>query len=164
MAKGPTRRRAQKKEDDGTTTVATNRKARHDYAIADTFECGIALIGSEVKSLRAAQVSLQDAYARVHEGEVWLHGMHVTPYEFAKVAPDPVRPRKLLLHRREIDKLFGQTSTQGMTLVPLRVYFHHGLAKVQLGLAKGKRTYDKRQALKEREASRDAERALRARR
>lgn len=148
---------------DGTKTVATNRKARHDYSIEDRVECGIALVGSEVKSLRAGHVNLQDAYARVENGEVWLHGMHVTPYEFAKAPPDPVRARKLLLRRREIDKLLGATTTQGMTLVPLRVYFAHGLAKIELGVAKGRRSYDKREALKEREAGREAERALRAR-
>jgi len=148
---------------DGEKTVATNRKARHDYTISDRFECGIALVGSEVKSLRAGHVNLQDAYARVQDGEVWLHGMHVTPYEFAKSPPDPVRPRKLLLHRREIAKLFGATTTQGMTLVPLRVYFVHGLAKVELGVGKGRRSYDKREAIKEREMGREAQRALRTR-
>lgn len=148
---------------EGAKTVATNRRARHDYDIVETYEAGIALDGSEVKSLRAGQVNLQDAYARVQGGEVWLHGVHVKPYEFAKSPPDPVRPRKLLLHRREIDKLLGLTSTQGMTLVPLRVYFSHGLAKVELAVAKGRRRYDKREAIKERESKREAERALRAR-
>jgi len=117
-----------------------------------------------VKSLRAGQVSLLDAYARVQDGEVWLHGMHVKPYEFAKSPPDAVRPRKLLLHRREIDKLLGMTSTQGMTLVPLRVYFNHGMAKVELAVAKGRRKYDKRQAIRERESKREAERSFRSRR
>ena len=152
------------KEADGTKTVATNRRARHDYDIAERYECGIALVGSEVKSMRASQVTLQDAYARVQDGEVWLHGMHVKPYEFAKAPPDAVRPRKLLLHRKEIDRLLGMTSTQGMTLVPLRVYFSHGIAKVELGVAKGRRKYDKRQAIRERESNREAERALRSRR
>lgn len=149
---------------DGTKAVATNRRARHEYDIVETYECGIALAGSEVKSLRAAQVTLQDAYARVQDGEVWLHNMHVKPYAFAKSPPDPVRARKLLLRRREIDKLLGLTGAQGMTLVPLRVYFAHGLAKVELAVARGRRKYDKRQAIKEREANREAERALRARR
>lgn len=148
---------------DGTKTVASNRRARHDYDVAETYECGIALVGSEVKSLRAGEVTLQDAYARVQDGEVWLHGMHVKPYEFAKAPPDPVRPRKLLLHRKEIDRLLGMTSTQGMTLVPLRLYFSHGLAKVELAVAKGRRRYDKREAIKERESKREAERALRSR-
>ena len=152
------------KEAEGIKTVASNRRARYDYDIADTYECGIALAGSEVKSLRAGQVSLLDAYARVQDGEVWLHGMHVKPYEFAKAPPEAVRPRKLLLHRREIDKLLGMTSTQGMTLVPLRVYFSHGMAKVELAVAKGRRKYDKRQAIRERESKREAERSFRSRR
>lgn len=148
---------------DGTRTVTTNRRARHDYDVGDRYECGIVLTGGEVKSLRAGEVTLQDAFARVEGGEVWLHGMHVKPYEFAKHPSDPVRPRKLLLHRREIDKLVGATATSGTTLVPLRVYFSHGLAKVEVGVAKGRRRYDKRQAIKEREMKREAERALRER-
>ena len=146
-------------------TAITNRRARYDFEILETFECGIALVGAEVKSLRAGRANFQDAYARIEDGQVWLHGMHISPYGFAtKEPPDPNRKRKLLLHRKEIDRLAGTTAQQGLTLVPLRVHFEHGLAKVDLGLARGKRRYDKRQALAERDAHREAERALKARR
>lgn len=149
---------------DEVKIVASNRRARHDYEILETYECGIALVGSEVKSMRSGGVNLQDAYGRVRDGEVWLHGMHVKPYEFAsKDQPDATRSRKLLLHRSEINRLIGTTSTQGTTLVPLRVYFRHGLAKVELAVARGRRKYDKRQAIAERDARREAERALRHR-
>ena len=149
---------------DGTTTVATNRRARHDYEIVDTYEAGLVLQGSEVKSMRAGNANLQDAYARVQDGEVWLHGMHVKQWEFAGPrAPDPLRRRKLLLHHDQIARLVGLTGQQGITLIPLRVYFSHGLAKVELGLAKGRRRYDKRKVLAERDARRDVERALKER-
>jgi SsrA-binding protein len=142
--------------------VAQNRRARHDYEILESFECGIALHGAEVKSLRAGQVSLQDAYARIDDGEAWLVGAHVAPYEYAagygRVEPD--RPRKLLMHRAEIDELAGQVAQKSLTLVPLSVYFLHGRAKVEIGLARGKRLYDKRRALAAREASREAERTM----
>jgi SsrA-binding protein len=146
----------------GTRPVATNRKARHDYDILETFECGIALVGSEVKSLREGRVQLRDAYARVQDGEVWLHGVHISPYSFAHGPDghDPDRTRKLLLHRRQIDELAGRTQQESLTLVPLSIYFHENRAKVELGLAKGRRSYDKRHALAEREAGREAERAL----
>ena len=120
--------------------------------------------GSEVKSLRAGRANLQDAYARVVDGEVWLHGMHVAPYEFARDELDPVRPRKLLLHRREIDELTRLTAERGMTLVPLQLFFKDRRVKVELGVARGKRSYDKRRTIAERDARRDVERALKDRR
>lgn len=147
----------------GDETVLTNRKARHDYLILGTWECGIVLHGAEVKSLREHHANLQDAYARVAEGEVWLYGMHVLPYKFSRGDLDPVRRRKLLLHHREIDDITRRTQEKGLTLVPLRVYFKDGRAKVELGLARGKRSYDKRQAIAARDAQREAERALRGR-
>lgn len=146
-------------------TVASNRRARHDYQILERFECGIVLSGSEVKSLRGGQVSLSEAFARVRGQEVWLEGMHVPPYEQGeKRGYDPVRPRKLLLHRREIARLSSKQKEQGLALIPMRVYFVHGLAKVELGLGKGKREYEKRQALAERESRREIERAAGRRR
>lgn len=162
MVKGGSKK--SKGEADGRKIVATNRKARYDYEILDTYEAGIMLVGPEVKSLRAGELSLQDAYARVQDGELWLHGMYVKPYELAKDPPEATRARKLLLHRHEIDRLVGTSSTQGTTLIPLQVYFKHGLAKVQLAMVKGRRKYDKRQAIREKEMKREAERALRARR
>lgn len=163
MAKGGSKKK-RTGEADGRKVVATNRKARYDYEIVDTYQAGIMLLGPEVKSLRAGELSLQDAYARVQDGELWLHGMYVKPYELAKDPPEATRSRKLLLHRHEIDRLVGTTSTQGTTLIPLSVYFERGLAKVDLGVAKGRRKYDKRQAIREKEMKREAERALRARR
>ena len=146
-------------------TVATNRKARHDYELLDTFECGIQLTGSEVKSLRQGQASLTDCYARVRNGEVWLEGMHIPPYEQGDTRTHlPVRPRKLLLHRREIEAIDRDVSEKGLGLVPLRVFFTHGMAKVEIALARGKRQHEKRQAIAKREAQREAERELGRRR
>lgn len=146
----------------GRKVVATNRKARHDFEIIDTFECGIVLRGSEVKSLRDAQVQLKDAYADIRDGEVWLERAHIAPYGFAAGGGhDPERPRKLLLHRREIDRLIGKVNEVGLTLVPLQIYFKEGKAKVELALAKGRRTYDKRQKIRERMERREMERAKR---
>jgi SsrA-binding protein len=141
-------------------TVARNRRARHDYDILETFESGLELRGSEVKSLRAGRVSLADSYARVENGEAWLLGVHVPPYENAVGfgAHDPDRRRKLLLHREEIDELLGRTQQQSLTLVPLSIYFRDGRAKVQLALARGRRTYDKRHAIATRDAEREAAR------
>lgn len=147
----------------GDGTVLTNRKARHDYSILDVWECGIVLEGAEVKSLREHHANLQEAYARVDDGEVWLNGMHILPYAFSRGDIDPVRRRKLLLHAREIDEITRKTQEKGLTLIPLKVYFKDGRAKVELGLAKGKKNYDKRHALAERDAKRDVERALRGR-
>lgn len=138
----------------------SNRRARYDYAVLDTFEAGLVLKGGEVKSIRDGKANLQDAFARVQDHEVWLHGMHVSPYPFARDELDPVRPRKLLLHHREIDVLERATAEKGMTLVPLKLYFRDGRAKVELAVARGKRTYDKRQAIAERDAKREAQRAL----
>ncbi len=144
---------------EGRRVVASNRRARHDYDILDTFEAGIVLKGSEVKSLRAGQVQLKDAYATIQGGELWLERLHIGPYSHASVdAHEPERKRKLLLHRREIDRLAGRINEQGLTLVPLQVYFSHGLAKVELALAKGRRTYDKRKKLREKEDRREMER------
>ncbi len=150
---------------DGIKVVARNRKARHDYEIIDTFECGIVLRGSEVKSLRGAQIELKDAYADIRDGEVWLERAHIAPYGFsAGGGHDPERPRKLLLHRREIDRLVGKINEAGLTLVPLQVYFKNGKAKVEIALAKGRRTYDKRQRIRERMEQREMDRAQRHRR
>ena len=144
----------------GDQLVITNRRARHDYLVLDSWECGIMLAGPEVKSLRDGRGNLQEAYARVEDGEVWLHGMHISPYSYSRVDLDPVRKRKLLLHHKEILELQRGTQEKGNTLVPLRVYFKDGRAKVELALARGKRAYDKRQALAERDAKRETERAM----
>lgn len=152
------------KDTSGRKVVVSNRKARHDYEIVSTFECGIALVGSEVKSLRASQVQLKDGYGDVRNGELWLNNTHIAPYGFARGGGhDPDRPRKLLLHRREIDSIAGRIAQDGLTLVPLSIYFTHGLAKVEMALAKGIRRYDKRQKLKEREQQREMDRARRHR-
>ncbi len=146
----------------GVKVVASNRRARHDYDVVDTIEAGIALVGTEVKSLRAGQIVLKDAYARVEDGELWLLNAHIAPYGHADGfgGHDPERPRKLLVHRGEIDELAGRTQQQSLTLVPLSVYFRGGRAKVELALARGRRRYDKRHAIAERDAQREAERAM----
>ncbi|MGQ0824460.1 MAG: SsrA-binding protein SmpB [Actinomycetota bacterium] len=145
----------------GDQVVITNRKARYDYFVLDSFECGIVLLGAEVKSIRNGRANLQDGYARVDDGEVWLHGMHVSPYEFSHGTKlDPVRKRKLLLHRKQIAEITRATAEKGVTLVPLRVYFKDGRAKVELATARGKARYDKRQTLAERDAKRETERAM----
>jgi SsrA-binding protein len=147
----------------GDQQVITNRKARHDYSILDSWEAGVMLAGAEVKSIRGGRANLQDSYARVEDGEVWLHGMHVSPYEFSRGDLDPVRKRKLLLHHGEIDEITRATAEKGLTLVPLRVYFKDGRAKVEIALARGKRNYDKRQTLAARDAAREADRAMKER-
>jgi len=147
---------------EGRKVVGRNRRARYDYEVLDTFEAEIVLTGSEVKSLRAGQVQLKDAFASLHNGELWLEHLHIGPYSHASVdAHEPERRRKLLLHRREIDRLAGKVNEQGLTLVPLQIYFVHGLAKVELALAKGRRTYDKRQKIADREQQREMDRARR---
>lgn len=147
---------------DTRKVVARNRKALHEYAIIDSWEAGIVLLGPEVKSVRAGKASLAESYARVDGGEVWLHGMHVTPYDPAsQFNADPVRPRKLLLGRREIRRLIGATQQEGFTLVPLDLYLRRGLVKLTLALGKGKRHADKREDLKRRDAEREMQRALR---
>jgi SsrA-binding protein len=146
----------------GTQVVASNRKARYDYAILDTVEAGLVLVGSEVKSLRSGQVQLADAYARVRDGEMWLEGVHIAPYTFAQGfgAHDPDRPRKLLLRGDEITRLAGRLAKDRLTLVPLSIYFKDGRAKVELALARGRRHEDRRAAMAERDAKREADRAL----
>jgi SsrA-binding protein len=141
--------------------VATNRQAGFRYHLLERFEAGIVLQGSEVKALREGAVQLKDAYAEVRDGEVWLRNMHIAPYKpAARENHDPDRPRKLLLHRREIERLIGKTAERGLTLVPTRVYFSGPRAKVELALARGKEMHDKRRSIKERETRREIERAL----
>lgn len=145
----------------GRKVVVSNRKARHDYAILDTFEAGIALTGTEVKSLRAGRASLVDAFAQVKDDEVYLHGMHIPEYVHGTwTNHEPRRVRKLLLRRLEIDRLMGKVRESGLTLVPLSVYFSDGWAKVEIGLARGKRSYDKRQDLAKRDADREIRRTV----
>ena len=145
--------------------VATHRRARFDYEILETLEAGIALLGPEVKSLRAGKANLQDAYAMVRRGEVFLVGAHVSPYaQAARENPDPRRERKLLLHRREIERLRTRLDEKGLTLIPLEIYFKDGRAKVRLGLARGKRRFDKRETIRRREEEREIARATRSRR
>jgi SsrA-binding protein len=140
--------------------LISNRKARHEYEILDAFEAGIVLKGAEVKSIRAGNANLQDSYAYIKAGEVWLAGMHISPYEHTSFdAPDPVRERKLLLHRKEIRKLIGKTSEKGLTLIPLKVYLNRGHAKVEIAVCRGRRSYDKRQAIAKRETDREMRRA-----
>jgi SsrA-binding protein len=151
-------------ERDGKKIVARNRKALHEYEILDTWEAGLVLTGPEVKSIRAGKVSLGEAFARVENNEVWIHGMHISPYDPAsRWNVDPLRSRKLLLHSREIRRLIGATQEKGLTLVPLDLYFRRGYARITLALARGKKLYDKRQSLKERESAREIERASRGR-
>lgn len=163
-AKRTIARREAKREDQGADrTVATNRRARHDYEILERIECGIVLQGSEVKSLREGAAQIGDGYARVEDGELWLFQTHIPPWRTGVgfSAHDPDRRRKLLAHRRQIDELLGLTRTQPLTLVPLRIYFHEGRVKVELGLARGRRRYDKRQELARRDAERDMARVAR---
>ena len=151
--------------DSGEKLISSNRQARYEYAILETIEAGIALTGTEIKSVRAGKVNLREAYARIENGEVWLIGMHISPYEQAGnyFQHDPTRQRKLLLHRREIARLHADLGQKGLTLVPLRLYLKRGKAKLELGLAKGKKLYDKRDSMAERDSRRDLERALRGR-
>jgi len=157
------KRLAAKQSPNQDRIVASNRRARFDYDILETYECGIALQGSEVKSLRTGRAQLSDAYARVSNGEMWLFGLHIPPWQFATGfgAHDPNRRRKLLLHRGEIDELLGRTQQQALTLVPTKLYFRDGKAKVELALARGRRLYDKRRVLAAREGEREAARFAR---
>jgi len=142
--------------------IAVNRRARHDYFIEETIEAGLVLSGSEVKSLRAGKAQLKDSYGRINRGEVWLVNAHISEYAAAaQFGHEPTRSRKLLLHRREIDRLAGKVKERGLALIPLRLYFKHGRAKVELGLARGKKLYDKRASIKERETRREMDRAIR---
>ena len=151
--------------DDHVKVVATNRRARRNYTVVDTFEAGIVLLGSEVKSLREGKMELKDSYADIRHGEAFLVSAHISPYDFAREGGhEPERERKLLLHRREIDRIAGSVAEKGLTLIPLKVYFRDGKAKVELALARGKTTVDKRQTLRDREHAREMERAARRRR
>jgi SsrA-binding protein len=143
--------------------IAVNRRARHDYFIEESLEAGIVLTGSEVKSLRAGKAQLKDSYARIERGEAWLVNAHISEYSpAAQFGHEPIRRRKLLLHTREIERLIGKTKESGLTLIPLRLYFKHGRAKVEIGLARGKKLYDKRESIKERETRREMDRAMKS--
>ena len=149
----------------GVKVIARNRRARHEYHIEDTIEAGLVLTGTEVKSLRAGRASLTEAFAQISGDELWLHGLHIPEYaQGTWTNHDPRRTRKLLLHRKEIDRLASQVAERGFTIVPLSLYFSGGKAKVELALARGKRTYDKRHDLARRDAAREVDRALRRRR
>ncbi len=147
------------------TVVATNRRARYEYEILDTWEAGLVLVGPEVKSLRDGNANLTDAYVYEKRGELWMKGAHISPYKQAgRDNPDPRRERKLLLHRREIEKITSAVDQKGLTLVPLSLYFTKGRAKVEIGLARGKKRHDKRETIKKREQDREIQRAVRGRR
>jgi SsrA-binding protein len=151
--------------DQGLKMIARNRRARHDYHIEEVYEAGLVLTGTEVKSLRAGRASLTDGFGQISDHEVWLHNVHIPEYtQGTWTNHEPRRTRKLLMHRREIDKLASETTERGLTLVPLALYFKDGKAKVELALARGKRSYDKRQDLAARDAAREVDRALRRRR
>lgn len=152
------------KGNEGIKIATENRKARHDFHIHEVFETGMVLTGTEVKSLRAGKANLKDSFAQIRDGEITLHNMHISPYEEGNIFNhEPLRPRKLLMHKAEIIKLFSQTREKGFTLVPLKIYFKKGKAKLELGLASGKKNYDKRQDLAERTAKREMDRALKDR-
>ena len=145
-------------------TVAVNRRARHEYALEETLEAGIVLTGTEIKSIRAGRVNLAEAYARIERGEAWLIGAHIAPYEQGnRNNHEPTRTRKLLLHRDQIAELTGRTQAKGFTLVPLKLYIRDGMAKLELGIGKGKKAYDKRRTIAERDARRELERATKER-
>ena len=149
------------KQNEQIKPIATNKQARRNYHISETHEAGIALTGTEVKSLRAGKAELRDAYAKVVDGEIWMYNCHISPYEYGNIYNhDPTRPRKLLLHRREIKRLLGKTAERGFTLVATRMYFKRGRAKVELGLGKGKLLHDKREDIKARDAQMEMKRAL----
>jgi len=142
-------------------TITVNRKAYHDYHIEDSFEAGLVLTGTEIKSIRAGRVNLRDAYARAENGELWLLGAHIAQYQAGnRYNHEPKRPRKLLLHRREIAELSGAMLRKGLTIVPLKLYLKNGIAKVEIGIARGKKAYDKREAIAQRDAQREVQRAL----
>lgn len=148
----------------GTKTIAENRKVRHDYFILESYEAGIELVGTEVKSIRQGTVNLKDSWCSIDRGELWVKGMHISPYEKGNIFNrDPIRVRKLLMHRREIDKLFGQVKQDGLSLIPISIYFKDSKVKMQLGLCKGKKLYDKRDDAAKRDAKREIERSLKSR-
>ena len=145
-------------------TVSRNKKAYHDYFVIDSYEAGIELFGTEVKSVRQGKINLKDAWCTIDDGELFVNGMHISPYEFGNIFNrDPRRKRRLLMHKREINRLFGEIKQQGYTLVPLSAYFKKGKLKIQVGLCKGKKNYDKRESIARKDAQREAERALRDR-
>ncbi len=145
--------------------IAQNRKARHDYEILETYEVGIVLVGTEVKSLRLGKVQMVDSYAAIENGELWLHNLHITPYDHGNLFNhEPVRDRKLLIHKQELRKLYARSVERGLTLVPLRLYFKGKVAKVEIALVRGKRAYDKRSAISDREAKREIDRRIKERR
>ena len=151
-----------RKPKDGEPTLATNHKARRDYAVLETHEAGLELKGTEIKSIRRHHVTIDDSFARIDGGELFLYNMHVGPYEQGgRYNVNPIRPRKLLMHRREIDRLAGLLAQQRVTLIPLRLYEKHGLAKIELALGKGKRVFEKRDRIREREADREIQRRMR---
>ena len=152
------------KNKSGRKIIAQNRKAHHDYFVEDTYEAGIALFGTEVKSLRAGQVNLKDSYCEIRDGELFATGIHISPYEKGNIYNrDPLRDRKLLMHRREIMRLYGKVKQDGYSLIPLSVYFKGSLVKVSVGLCKGKKLYDKRQSAAEKDAKRQIDRAMKER-
>src|SRR4030043_1505242 len=149
----------------GSSVITVNRKAYHDYHIQETLEAGIVLKGSEIKSIREGKVNLSDAYAKPENGELWLYKSHIASYDAASYNPhEPTRPRKLLLHRKDINTLAGKVVQKGLTLVPLKLYIKHGVAKLELGVARGKKLYDKKEAIARRDADREMERAMKGRR
>ncbi|OXS79404.1 SsrA-binding protein SmpB [Domibacillus enclensis] len=144
--------------------LAQNKKARHDYFIEETYEAGLVLLGTEIKAIRAGRVNLKDSFARIRNGELFVHNMHISPYEQGNIHNhEPLRTRKLLLHRKQINSLIGDTKETGYSIVPLKLYLKDGYAKLLIGLARGKKKYDKREDLKQKEAKRDIERAFRDR-
>ena len=151
-------------DDESNKIVATNRKAFHDYFIEETHEAGVALTGTEIKSVRAGAVNLRDSYAQVRDGEMWMHNVHISPYEAGnRFNVDPYRSRKLLLHRKEINRLMGRAQEKGLTIVPLRMYLKKNRAKVEIALVKGKKQYDKRETIGKRDSDREIERAMKER-
>jgi SsrA-binding protein len=155
----------QKKDEEGIKVICRNRRAYHEYDVGETLECGVVLTGTEVKSLRAGHASLEDSYARIEGGEVWMIGSEIPEYEMGnRMNHKPKRERKLLLHRREIGKFAGKASQRGHTLVPLRLYFKNGRAKVEIAVASGKKQHDKREALKKADAKREIDQAMKRRR
>ena len=153
-----------KKENNGLTTVATNKKAYHEYFVVDSFEAGIELFGTEVKSVRQGKINLKDSWCNIKDGEMFVNGMHISPYDHGNIFNrDPMRSRRLLMHKKEINKLFAEVQQEGMTLIPLSAYFNRGRLKIQIGLCKGKHTYDKRATIAKRDADLEARRALKER-
>ena len=153
-----------KQDNNGLETVARNKKAYHDYFVLESFEAGIELFGTEVKSVRQGKINLKDAWCSIEGGELFVNGMHISPYEFGNIFNrDPVRKRRLLMHKREIDRLYGTLKQEGLTLIPLSAYFNRGRLKIQVGLCKGKKLYDKRESIARKDAEREAARELRNR-